>query len=171
MVGLARGTVALEPWTPEWRAAYEREAARIRGLAAGRLLGVEHVGSTAVEGLVAKPVVDVLALAADENGVEGLATVLTEAGYERRPDDVPDRAFLVRGPPDERTHYVSVTPAGSDTHREQVAFRDALRADPDLRAEYNGLKRELAAAHPDERAAYTAAKSSFVERVLDDVLG
>lgn len=170
MVGLEPGTVELAEWSPGWRAAYEREAARLRGLAAGRLLGVEHVGSTAVEALVARPVVDVLALASDENGVVGTTTLLTEAGYERRPDDDgEDRVALARGPPDERTHHVSVTPAGSDAHREQVAFRSALQADPELRAEYAGLKRELATTHPDEPAAYTDAKSAFVERVLDDV--
>ncbi|RDZ65531.1 hypothetical protein C5B90_03990 [Haloferax sp. Atlit-12N] len=185
-LGLARGTVELDAHDPRWREAYEREVERLRprldsddagssggdaGSSGGNADGVrfEHVGSTAVPGLAAKPIVDLLVLVSDLNDAGGVARALEAAGYEERPDDdVPDRRFFVRGPPERRTHYLSLTEVGSDCHREQVAFRDALRADDDLAAEYERRKRRLAAAHSDERSQYTNAKASFVESVLDD---
>ncbi|MDS0240659.1 MULTISPECIES: GrpB family protein [unclassified Haloferax] len=179
-LGLARGTVELLAHDPRWREAYEREVERLRprldsddaGSGGSDADGVrfEHVGSTAVPGLAAKPIVDLLVLVSDRDEAGGVVRSLEAAGYEERPDDVPDRRFFVRGPPERRTHYLSLTELGSDCHREQVAFRDALRADDGLAAEYERRKRKLAEAYPDERSRYTAAKSSFVESVLDDSL-
>ncbi|ELZ83431.1 Glutamate-rich protein grpB [Haloferax gibbonsii ATCC 33959] len=172
-LGLARGTVELAAHDPRWREAYEREVERLRprlgGAGGGDSVRFEHVGSTAVPGLAAKPILDLLVLVSDLDDAEGVARALEAAGYEERPDDdVPDRRFFVRGPPERRTHYLSVTEVGSDCHREQVTFRDALRADDDLAAEYERHKRRLAEAHPDDRSRYTNAKASFVESVLDD---
>ncbi|RDZ43606.1 hypothetical protein C5B86_11220 [Haloferax sp. Atlit-19N] len=171
-LGLARGTVELVAHASRWREAYEREVERLRPrLCAADENGVrfEHVGSTAVPGLAAKPILDLLVLVSDLDDAGDVARALEAAGYEERPDDdVPDRRFFVRGPPERRTHYLSVTEAGSDCHREQVTFRDVLRADGDLAAEYERHKRRLAEAHPDGRSRYTNAKASFVESVLDD---
>ncbi|ELZ91829.1 Glutamate-rich protein grpB [Haloferax mucosum ATCC BAA-1512] len=179
-LGLARGTVELVAHDPSWREAYEREVERLRprlcaaaenggDADSGDGIRFEHVGSTAVPGLAAKPIVDLLVLVSSLDDAEGVARALEAAGYEERPDgDVPDRRFFVHGPPERRTHYLSVTEVGSDCHREQVAFRDALRADDDLAAEYERHKRRLAEAHPDKRGRYTNAKASFVESVLDD---
>ena len=66
-----------------------------------------------------------------------------------------------------QTHALHLTEPGSDLWQERFAFRDALREDPQLRAEYQQLKQELAAAHPDDMDAYTAGKRAFVARVLD----
>ncbi|WP_416839938.1 GrpB family protein [Haloferax sp. DFSO52] len=167
-LGLARGTVELVAHNPAWHDAYEREIERLRSRLDITVLGFEHVGSTAIPGIAAKPIVDMLLLVSDLDERDGLAAELEDVGYEERPnDDVPDRRFFARGPPSRRTHYLSVTEHGSDCHREQVTFRDALRADPELAAEYDRLKQSLAEAHPDERSAYTDAKSSFVESVLE----
>lgn len=178
-LGLARSTVEVVAHDPRWREAYEREVERLRpqldsndaGNGGSDADGVrfEHVGSTAVPGLAAKPIVDLLVLVSDRDDAAGVARALEAAGYEERPDDdVSDRRFFVRGPPERRTHYLSLTEVGSDCHREQVAFRDALRADDDLAAEYERHKCRLAEAHPDERSRYTNTKASFVESVLDD---
>ena len=147
-LGLARGTVELVEHRPEWSAAFEREDDRLR-----EALGDDAVGVPDLE-------------TAREHRDRG---TLRGLGYEyRETDDVPDRLFFARGPPARRTHYLSLTPMEGATIREQVAFRDALRADDALRDEYADLKRDLAATHGDERARYTAEKSSFVERVLED---
>ncbi|ELZ74311.1 GrpB family protein [Haloferax larsenii] len=167
-LGLARGTVELVEYDPAWREAYESEVARLRPRLGESVLGFEHVGSTSVPGLAAKPIVDMLVLVSDLDATEDVARVLSDAGYEERPnDDVPDRRFFARGPPSCRTHYLSVTERGSDCHREQVAFRDALRGNRPLAAAYEELKRGLASVHPDDRDVYTEAKSSFVQSVLD----
>nr|WP_275086303.1 GrpB family protein [Natronorubrum halophilum] len=84
------------------------------------------------------------------------------------PDSVPDRHFFAKGPPATRTCYLSITERGSDTHREQLLFRDHLRANPDAAAAYERLKRTLAAQFPDDRQSYTERKSRFVHRILED---
>lgn len=170
-LGLARGRVELVSHDPAWREAYEREVRRLRAELDASVCGFEHVGSTAVPGVAAKPVVDMLLLVPALDATDGLAGELGALGYDERPSDgVRDRRFFARGPPARRTHYLSVTEAGSDCHRQQVTFRDALRSDPDLAAEYDRLKRELAAATPNDRATYTDSKSSFVRSVLADAL-
>lgn len=168
MVGLERGTVELEPHDPAWREAYEAEVDRLESIAGDRFLGYEHVGSTAIEGIPAKPVIDLLALVADLETAREVVPTLEDHGYEHRPDgDVSGRVFLAKGPRSNRTHYLSVAEQGSRFHRETVAFREYLRDHPAVADEYAALKRELAAAHPDDRDAYTAAKGEFVERILD----
>lgn len=169
-LGLSRGTVELRAHRPEWHAVYASEADRLRELLGDRLCGVEHVGSTAVEGLPAKPVVDVLGLVADLETARELVVPLADAGYAHRHGDVSGRVFLAKGPPANRTHYLSLVPVGGRVHREQVAFRDYLRDHPGTAARYARLKWELAARYPQARESYTAAKEPFIEEVLATAL-
>ncbi|USZ68311.1 GrpB family protein [Halorussus salilacus] len=171
MVGLERGTVELREHDPAWTRRYEAEVERLQSVAGDRLRAFEHVGSTAVEGLAAKPVIDLVGTVDSLDDATDLVGVLESHGYEYRPnDEVPDRLFFARGPRSNRTHYLSICERESDTYREQVAFRDYLRENPEAAAEYEALKRDLADAHPDDRAAYTAGKSAFVERALQRAL-
>lgn len=171
MVGLERGTVELSPYRDEWKRRYEEEVERLRSVAGDRLLGFEHVGSTAVEGLAAKPIIDLLAVVADLDAATDLVPILEDHGYEYRPNDgVAGRLFLAKGPWSNRTHYLSVCEQDGECYRETVAFRDYLREHPDAAAEYEALKRDLADAHADDRDTYTARKSEFVERVLAEAL-
>jgi len=166
-VGLDRERVALEPFSPEWRRRYEREVERLRSLVGDEIMRFEHVGSTAVEGLCAKPIVDVLGMVEDLSDARGLVETLEANGYEYRPDDeFEERLFFAKGPAADRTHYLHVAERGSSYATEMIAFRDALRSDASLRYKYAALKRDLAAAHPEDRDSYTAGKSDFVERVV-----
>lgn len=168
MGGLERGTVALEPYNCEWPDRYREEVERLRPIVGDRIREFEHVGSTAVEGLTAKPIIDILGAVSDLEAVTDLVPVLEAHGYEHRPDtDVPDRIFLAKGPRDDRTHYLSLTECGSNCYVDLVDFRDYLRSNPDVVAEYERLKRNLADAHPDDRETYTREKSAFVEGALE----
>jgi len=168
MLGLERGTVELVEHRQEWHRLAAEERSRLEDALDDRVEEIEHVGSTAIEGIPAKPVLDLLAIT-DELGPKAeYATKLEPRGYELRENDhVPDRLFFAKGPTEARTHYLSIAERGSGCHREQVAFRDYLRANPDAAAEYARLKRELAENHPDDRETYTERKSAFVERILD----
>lgn len=167
MVGLERGTVELVPYRDEWREAFETEAERLREALGDRLLAVEHVGSTAVEGLAAKPIIDVLAVVEHLGEETTWTRRLEPLGYGFRPGDgVPDRLFYAKGPETDRTHYLSITEQGSDTHTEQVRFRVYLRNHPEAAAEYERLKRELAETYADDRESYTSRKSAFVQEIL-----
>lgn len=164
MLGLERGTVELVDHRQEWH----HLAAEERSHLEDALDQIEHVGSTAIEGMPAKPVLDLLAVADELAPKSEYAARLEPMGYElRESDQVPDRLFFAKGPTDERTHYLSITERGSDCHREQIAFRDYLRSNPDAAAEYARFKRKLAEEHPDDRETYTKRKSEFVEHILD----
>jgi len=168
MLGVARGTVKLVEYREEWRCLADDERERLLETLDGEVETIEHVGSTAIEGLPAKPVLDLLAVVDELAPPSAYAARLEPEGYELRENDaVPDRLFFAKGPVDERTHYLSITEHGSDCHREQIAFRDFLRANSDAAAEYAQRKRELASKYPDDRESYTDGKSAFVRRILD----
>ncbi|HET7322892.1 MAG TPA: GrpB family protein [Halococcus sp.] len=172
MVGLERGTVTLSPYQPEWKQHYEEEVKRLESIAGNRLHGYEHIGSTAVEGLAAKPIIDLLAVVDDLDEARAtLVPVLEEHGYEYRPNgDVRGRLFFAKGPRTNRTHYLSLTEWGSEFYVEKLAFRDYLQANSDIAAEYESLKQELADEHPNDRDAYTEQKGMFIECVLEEAI-
>lgn len=134
MIGLERGTVELHEYRPEWKRRYEEEIKRLQSIIGNRILEFEHIGSTAVEGLAAKPIIDLLAVVADEAQARDLIPILEEHGYEHRPNDMHDRLFLAKGPHTNRTHYLSITEQGSEFHEEKLAFREYLRAHPNVAA-------------------------------------
>ena len=130
---------------------------------------VAHVGSTAVPGLAAKPILDVQAAVLDFACAEPVARALGPAGWHLVPaefDARPYRRFLVLVVDDHRAAHLHLLLATGPRWSEQLAFRDALRADPGLKREYAGLKRALAAEHGTDREAYTAGKEGFVRSVL-----
>ena len=171
MAGLERGTVELVPYRPEWKHQYEAEVERLAAIAGDSLHDFEHIGSTAIEGMAAKPVIDLLALVDDGDETGKLIDLLETNGYEYRPGgDVRGRRFLAKGPRTNRTHYLSLCKRDSDFCREKLAFRDYLRTHPDVAAAYEALKRDLAEQYPADRATYTEQKGEFIEEILKRAL-
>ena len=167
LLGLTRGTVRLAPHEPAWAGRFAREAARIRAGLGADALAVEHMGSTAIPGIAAKPVLDLTV------AVRGLLPVapwvprLAEIGYEHVPENaMPDREFFALGTPTVRTHHLSLVEADSARWHRHLLFRDYLRAHPDEAAAYERVKRALAERFPDDRASYTAGKHDFIEAVV-----
>jgi GrpB-like predicted nucleotidyltransferase (UPF0157 family) len=162
-------TLAVEPHDAAWAVRFEHEAADLaRVLAPWLHGGIHHVGSTAVPGLPAKPVIDMMAGVRDLDGARSAVEPLRAHGYahaEHRPDALwffkPGGGGFAA-----RTHHLHLTVPGSDLWRERLAFRDALRRDPALRAEYAALKGVLAGEHTTAAAAYTSGKRPLVARVL-----
>ena len=127
------------------------------------LVRIEHVGSTAVPGLAAKPVFDVQLSVASLEPLELYAEPLAALGYEYRSDEEPQhRFFALTAHSGERLVNLHVCRAGSEWERRHLAFRDALRADPDLRARYEAEKRRVAAIHADDSLAYADAKTPWI---------
>jgi GrpB-like predicted nucleotidyltransferase (UPF0157 family) len=152
-----------------WAARFAEQQTAVQELLAPWLAGpVEHIGSTAVPGLRAKPVIDLLAPVASLPEARAAVPALTAAGWLFWPEDPCSdyRLWFLRPRPEARTHHLQVVEAGHAHARSLLAFRDALRADAGLRDEYASLKERLAEQHRDSRNAYTNAKKSFVERVL-----
>jgi GrpB-like predicted nucleotidyltransferase (UPF0157 family) len=162
-LGLPRGTVLLHDHDPRWAHEYERAAAVLDEALGDVVSVIEHVGSTAVRGLVAKPVLDI-AVAYDPGRFREARDRLEVAGYEYRGDLGENGGQLfAKGPETARTEYVHLVPAGSRQWRRFLAFRDALRGDRRLRDRYADLKGDLAERFPSDRVKYAEGKSRFIE--------
>ncbi|MBB5958956.1 GrpB-like predicted nucleotidyltransferase (UPF0157 family) [Saccharothrix tamanrassetensis] len=159
----------LHPHDPRWAVSAEVERDRLVELLAPWLVdGVEHVGSTAVPGLAAKPIIDLMASVANRDAVVG---VLVADGWAHVPPELDRqdwRRFFVR--PDatgqRRVAHLHVIGAGHPRWADQLAFRDALRHDEDLRNRYQALKLDLAHRLGHDREAYTDAKTGFIRAAL-----
>jgi GrpB-like predicted nucleotidyltransferase (UPF0157 family) len=156
--------------------AWERRAAEL-GADLGRRLAhwldgrVEHVGSTAVLGLAAKPVLDLMAPMRSLADSADADATLAGAGWKLVPPELdrrPWRRMYVLPDGSRRAAHLHLIEPAHPRWREALAFRDELRRRPDLVAAYAGVKRAAAHAHGDDREAYTAAKSAFVRRVIRD---
>ena len=166
-LGLESGTVVVVPYDARWPALFREAARELRQALGGRILRIHHVGSTAVAGLPAKPILDLLGGVPDLEAARALAPALARLGYELRPDEeIPDRHYFRRRRGTARTHHLSLAEPGSHHYRATLAFRDALRREAALADEYAALKLELARRHPADRPAYLDGKSAFVRRVL-----
>lgn len=166
-LGLESGMVRLVPYDPAWPGLFSAEAERLQKLfsAAGLDVTLEHVGSTAIPGLAAKPILDILGGYAEGASVKKCIDVLTAAGYVHRGEQgIPGREFFRRGTP--RSYHLHLTAIDSSLWREHLSFRDRLRADNALRDSYAALKLDLAARFPRDREAYIEAKGPFVKDVL-----
>src|SRR5215471_4449299 len=161
---MADQRVEVVGYDPGWHDRFAEQRPLVAELLRPWLAGpVEHIGSTAVPGLAAKPVIDMLAPAGTLSEVRAAIPVLEAAGWLLWPQDPCGhyRLWLLRPRPEARTHHLQVVEAGHPHARALVAFRDALRADAGLRREYASLKERLADQHRDNRNAYTNAKGAF----------
>lgn len=131
------------------------------------MLAIEHVGSTSVPGLAAKPILDLAAGVPNLADAEALFPALQTLGYAHKADpEIPERLYLVKGPPERRTHHLSLAEPTSRFWRGHLRFRDLLRADAALATAYARLKLALARRHPDDRPAYQDGKQAFIDAAL-----
>jgi GrpB-like predicted nucleotidyltransferase (UPF0157 family) len=169
VLGLRRGTVALKGYTKDWASIFEHEAGQLRNTLGRRILAVEHIGSTSIPGMAAKPILDMMVGVRVMEKVEPMLSQLINMGYQRRTNgDLTDRVFLVKGPESRRTHHLSITVVNGLFWKEHILFRDALRADGILAGEYLDLKRRLAKKFSADRNSYTAGKEQFVRDMLSN---
>ena len=161
--------VVIEPYDPGWPRRFAAASSTLNATLRPWLVGpVEHIGSTAVPGLAAKPVIDILAPVHDLREASAAIPLLEAGGWLLwRDDPYGYRLWFLTPGPQHRTHHLQVIAADTPPVWALLVFRDALRDDDNLAAQYAALKRRLAAQHRVDRDAYTEAKSEFVQRVLD----
>jgi GrpB-like predicted nucleotidyltransferase (UPF0157 family) len=151
-----------------WPVRFEQEKARLEEAIGSWITGgVHHVGSTSVVGLDAKPVIDILVGVESLAGSRGCFGPLLELDYHHAPYRADQMHWFCKPNPSVRTHHLHLVPTASSRFGDELAFRDALRAQPETRRAYLLLKRELARVHEHDREAYTAAKAGFIAEVLD----
>jgi GrpB-like predicted nucleotidyltransferase (UPF0157 family) len=160
--------VRVVAYDPSWPARFEAER-RVLAAAIGdwAVAGIHHVGSTAVPGLAAKPVIDILVGVRDLASSRGCFEPLATIGYLYAPYRAGEMHWFCKPTPTRRTHHLHLVPHASRRFRDELAFRDYLRSHPDVAAEYAALKGRVASRFEHDREAYTDAKATFIREVLD----
>ena len=166
MLGLKRHTVKVVDHDPAWAMLGAEACAAVRNACGELLVDVQHVGSTAVPGLPAKPVLDIAAAVATLDSLPQIVRRLTRIGYLYRGDRIGGQFFVAESSPDVRTTHVHVVEHGGAQWRDYLRFRDLLRNNHALRNRYADLKRLLASGSRDDSHAYTASKADFVRQAL-----
>ena len=168
MTDSAEEPVRIAPYDPRWPARFEEERAALADVIGDWVVGgIHHVGSTAVPGLDAKPVIDILVGVSDLPSTRECIEPLAQVGYVYAPYRAGEMHWFCKPDPARRTHHLHLVPTGSRRFREELAFRDYLRSHPEVAAEYAALKVKLAARLGSDREEYTEAKEGFIRAVLD----
>jgi GrpB-like predicted nucleotidyltransferase (UPF0157 family) len=163
--------VRIVPYDPTWPSEFAAERARLEPVLAPWLAGeIHHVGSTSVSGLGAKAVIDILAEVSSLIESRAAIEPLRALSYWWFPYQEERMNWFCKPSPEHRTHHLHLVVPESEAWREELAFRDALRAEPETARAYEELKLRLADEHAHDREAYTVAKTEFVESVLARVL-
>jgi len=155
----------------EWPSKFLEERTKIMGVIGDTVVEVEHVGSTAVPGLCAKPIIDIMVGIRKLIDAENCIVPLENIGYEYVPEyevSIPERRYFRKGPSEmpNKHFHIHMVEHGSDFWKRHLLFRDYLRTHPDAALEYCELKKKLASKHRLNREAYTEAKTTFIESIV-----
>ena len=165
-LGLKRGIVKVVSYDPRWVRIFNIEKKLIKGLF-GRSIGViEHVGSTSIPGMPAKPIIDMQLAVPSFDLLPSLRAILEKHGYTYRGSGFRGERLLVKGPVERRTHHLHVMVYKSKEWYKAIVFRKYLIKDRTSFDGYVQLKRGLAKKFPGDRGSYTKGKASFVKRTL-----
>jgi len=160
--------IRLSAYDPSWPSRFEEERVALEDAIGEWIVGgVHHVGSTAVVGLEAKPIIDILVGVRSLDESRACFEPLAQLKYMYAPYLPEEMHWFCKPHPSRRTHHLHLVPVGTQRYADELAFRDRLRVDQRAAEEYLALKRDLARRFAHDREAYTDAKSSFVRRVLD----
>ena len=166
-IGLSRTEVKLSEHDKSWGYEFEKERANLLTLIGDLAVDIQHVGSTSIPNICAKPIIDIAIGARNRTDMERISDILMCNGYILREESGDEhRIFMVRGSELCRTHYLHIQIWRSKSWFNQVYFRDVLREDPTLAKEYNDLKVKLQTQHPYNRTAYGKGKDPFIEKIL-----
>lgn len=161
----ANNSVVIVDYNPLWPEQFETLRSWLANVLGGLALTIEHVGSTAVPGLAAKPIIDIDVLLRSPDDLPHAIAALASIGYQHRGDlGIPGREAF-RAPTGDLRHHLYVCPNNAEYQR-HITFRDHLRAQPREADAYAALKRELARKFREDREAYNNAKHEFVERIV-----
>jgi GrpB-like predicted nucleotidyltransferase (UPF0157 family) len=166
LIGLDKGIVRLAPHNAGWVQVYETERARIEAAIGPHILEVQHVGSTSIPGIAAKPIVDIAVGVASFEGARVCIAPLEALGYTYRGEHgIPGRHYFTRGDP--TLYHVHMHETTSRAWGNLVLFRDYLLRHPEEARAYLALKQRLAGLHRHDRRAYTDGKAPFIEHILE----
>lgn len=160
-------TVELQPYNPDWLLIFEKEKEIISRTLDPPLPPMEHIGSTSIPGMAAKPIIDILLGVDDLTDFSRLIPSLSRAGYEYIPKaELKTRRFFRKGAPGRGICHLHLCEWKGEEWKEKVAFRDYLRTNPEKSSEYTALKRQLARDYKHQRSLYTEMKGPFIQSIV-----
>lgn len=168
MIASMNNPVVIQDYDPHWPQVFEMLRVRIAPVLNGLVTSIEHVGSTAVPGLAAKPVIDIDVVLTSARDLQLVIPKLAHLGYEHRGDLGVIGREAFRAKSDDFPHHLYVCPPDSREYARHIAFRNYLRTHAEAANSYALLKRELAGKFASDRVAYNEGKSKFVETILHD---
>jgi GrpB-like predicted nucleotidyltransferase (UPF0157 family) len=163
--------IEIVAYDPSWPARFDEECGALRHALASWLAGpIEHIGSTAIPGIAAKPVIDVMAAVESLEGSKPAIEAAASMGYCYFPYKAHLEHWFCKPSPAFRTHHLHLVPVGSRQWVGPLAFRNYLRAHVEIASEYERLKRTLAETFTFDREAYTQGKAPFIEAITEQAL-
>jgi GrpB-like predicted nucleotidyltransferase (UPF0157 family) len=167
-IGLKRGTVRVVPYTPDWLKCFQAERDLLRTALGSKVLEIRHIGSTAIPGMPAKPIIDILVAVRNLADVSDFLNALVRLGYEDKGDGgVVGRRYFVKGTEAGRTHHLNFYEMNSPGWATHILFCEYLKSHNEVAEEYADLKQTLAKKFPTDRASYANGKEQFVTAVLE----
>jgi len=174
-IGLRKGFVEIENYNPQWQEEFAKEKDSLKEIFGDVAKSIEHVGSTSVAGLSAKPIIDIaigVGVLEDINKVK--ARILTFSQYTIKEDNADGEILMRRGTPVKAgeikpnyiTHFIHIMEINGRKYKETIVFRDFLRTNNEVLREYDVLKQKLAKEYKNNRKAYSNAKGEFIQSVL-----
>ena len=169
-VGLRRGTVLLEPHSKEWKTDAENKTEQLKNILTDEIVDVQHIGSTSVNGICAKPIIDIAVGVKNFDNIDRYNEILKENGFVYRREDHQGQRLYICGDFENNihTHYIHMVIWGEEAWHNYINMRDYLNTHPDKAQEYSELKQKLAQKYPYDRVAYTEAKAGFITEILKD---
>ena len=165
MLGLESGVVRLIPYTNEWARLFQEEKSHLLAAVVEYVLDIQHVGSTSMPGMIAKPIIDIAIAVKNFEEAKVCIKPIERLGYEYKGEfGIPRRHYFTKGNP--RTHHIHMNEISSRDWSDQITFRNYLLQHQEIAKEYVELKLALAQRYPTDRQSYTDSKASFVKRVL-----
>jgi GrpB-like predicted nucleotidyltransferase (UPF0157 family) len=167
MLGLKNGIIKLVDFSPTWALEFKKEKAILQKKIGQYIKSIEHIGSTSIKNIKAKPIIDLMIGLKDFNDITKCSKILESSGYINKGEyGIPNRIFFTKSKHDITTHHLHVVQYGSDFWNKHIRFRDLLNNNDDLKTKYEKLKERLKEKHKDNRDLYTSGKSDFINEVL-----
>ncbi|SFK53951.1 GrpB domain, predicted nucleotidyltransferase, UPF0157 family [Halobacillus dabanensis] len=164
---MLNNTVELYPYDPDWQLRFKKEKEIITRTLDPSPLPMEHIGSTSIPGMVAKPIIDILLGVDDLTDFSRLIPSLSRAGYEYIPKpELKTRRFFRKGAPGRGICHLHLCEWNGEEWNEKVFFRDYLRLNPEEASEYTALKKQLAKDYKHQRSLYTEMKGPFILSII-----
>lgn len=166
MIGLGRGIVELSDPDPDWTDLADGYIGSVRRSLGDALLDVQHIGSTSIRGIRAKPIIDLVAIIVPNADMDPVIDGLSSIGFDYRKRELSGKALFAHAPGGERKCLLHLMPEGHPDWERYILFRDRLNADPRQRAEYVTLKESLVVEYHDDPRSYVSGKDDFVSAII-----